>query len=133
MRDDAALLRWLLHVEEDGICVIENAPLEQGVTRRICDRVAYPKLNHYGYESSQFYRHSVCGLYLCFCSSQEHEDLTYPKMKICSITCEIPHGRQVFVVKNKVEPNNLAYTTAALGLHTDLPQVNYTPGVSKML
>ena len=58
MRDDAVLLRWLLHVEEGGICLVENAPLEQGVTRRICDRVAYPKLNYYGRVTTSNKRHS---------------------------------------------------------------------------
>ena len=48
MRDDAVLLRWLLHVEQDGLCLIDGAPQQQGITRHICDRVAYPKLNYYG-------------------------------------------------------------------------------------
>ena len=48
MRDDAVLLRWLLHVEQDGLCLIDGAPQQQGITRQICDRVAYPKLNYYG-------------------------------------------------------------------------------------
>ena len=41
MRDDRTLLQWLLHVEQGGICVIYDAPREQGTTVKICDRVGF--------------------------------------------------------------------------------------------
>ena len=48
MRDDRTLLQWLLHVEQGGICVIYDAPREQGTTVKICDRVGFAKQNYYG-------------------------------------------------------------------------------------
>ncbi|XP_035662137.1 gamma-butyrobetaine dioxygenase-like [Branchiostoma floridae] len=41
------------------------------------------------------------------------------------------YGKE-FVVKSKPNPSNVAYTSAKLGLHTDLPQYNYTPGVQML-
>ena len=38
--------------------------------------------------------------------------------------------RENFAVKSKVDPSNLAYTSLALGLHTDLPYYTNPPGVS---
>lgn len=39
------------------------------------------------------------------------------------------HYGKTFNVKNKVNPNNLAYTSATLGLHSDLAYMSYVPGV----
>ncbi len=39
------------------------------------------------------------------------------------------HYNDYFVVESKSDPNNLAYTTDALGLHLDEPHYSYTPGV----
>ncbi len=39
------------------------------------------------------------------------------------------HYARVFEVEDKSDPNNLAYTAATLGLHTDLPYYEYVPGV----
>ncbi|XP_068244868.1 uncharacterized protein [Palaemon carinicauda] len=39
------------------------------------------------------------------------------------------HYGITFSVKNKVEPNNLAYTSDSLNVHTDLPFFDYQPGV----
>ncbi|XP_066265539.1 gamma-butyrobetaine dioxygenase-like [Branchiostoma lanceolatum] len=41
------------------------------------------------------------------------------------------YGKE-FVVKSKPNPSNVAYTSAKLGLHTDLPQYNYAPGVQML-
>ena len=35
----------------------------------------------------------------------------------------------ITLVRSKPDANNLAYTGASLGLHTDLPYYRYTPGV----
>ena len=42
--------------------------------------------------------------------------------------CKRTHYGDFFHVKTKVDANNLAYTGAELGLHTDLPYYRYTPG-----
>ena len=39
------------------------------------------------------------------------------------------HYGDFWNVRTKPEANNLAYTSASLGLHTDLPYYSYTPGV----
>ena len=39
------------------------------------------------------------------------------------------HYGQFWNVRSKPDANNLAYTGASLGLHTDLPYYDYTPGV----
>ena len=39
------------------------------------------------------------------------------------------HYGQIWNVRSKSEANNLAYTGASLGLHTDLPYYDHTPGV----
>ncbi|KAI8519039.1 Gamma-butyrobetaine dioxygenase [Branchiostoma belcheri] len=41
------------------------------------------------------------------------------------------YGKE-FVVMTKPNPSNVAYTSVKLGLHTDLPQYNYTPGVQML-
>ncbi len=41
------------------------------------------------------------------------------------------HYLDVFEVKSKGDPNNLAYTSGTLGLHVDLPYYKYTPGVGE--
>ena len=38
-----------------------------------------------------------------------------------------------FAIMSKSEPMNLAYTSATLGLHLDLPFYEYTPGVQVFL
>lgn len=40
------------------------------------------------------------------------------------------HCRETFDVRTKSDPSNVAYTTAKLGMHTDLAYENYVPGVS---
>ena len=42
---------------------------------------------------------------------------------------KMTHYGQFWNVRSKSEANNLAYTGASLGLHTDLPYYDYTPGV----
>ncbi|KAI8507040.1 Gamma-butyrobetaine dioxygenase, partial [Branchiostoma belcheri] len=41
------------------------------------------------------------------------------------------YGKE-FVVMSKPNPSNVAYTSVKLGLHTDLPYYNYTPGVQML-
>ena len=45
-------------------------------------------------------------------------------MMVCSNTCT-----QTDATTFQSEPMNLAYTSATLGLHLDLPFYEYTPGV----
>ena len=48
MDDDASLLDWLLTLEQDGLCLIENAPLKESIVIDVCNRVFFPKRNYYG-------------------------------------------------------------------------------------
>ncbi|ELT89689.1 hypothetical protein CAPTEDRAFT_152626 [Capitella teleta] len=39
---------------------------------------------------------------------------------------------EIFTVKAKMDPSNLAYTSLELGMHTDLPYYDYAPGVQML-
>ncbi len=43
------------------------------------------------------------------------------------------HYGKNFVVEDKPDPNNAAYTSATLGLHLDLPFYEYVPGVRNII
>ena len=47
--------------------------------------------------------------------------------------CRNTHYGVNFEVMFKEDPSNVAYTNGTLGLHTDLPYYEYTPGVIFML
>lgn len=42
------------------------------------------------------------------------------------------HYGETFQVKDKVEPSNIAYTSAPLGMHTDTPYLTYIPGIQML-
>ena len=113
MDDDATLLHWLLTLEQQGLCLIEDAPLKENVVIDICNRVFFPKRNYYGYRNVYILRLVV--YFVCF---------------FCKLSSRF-YFSDIFHVKSKLTPNNLAYTSTPLGFHIDIPQLMYTPGVSK--
>lgn len=40
--------------------------------------------------------------------------------------------RHTWHVQDKYMPNNVAYTTGGLSVHTDYPALHFAPGVSKL-
>ena len=56
--------------------------------------------------------------------------LTKSAIYLCHFNLLFRHN---FIVEAKIDPNNLAYTTGRLALHTDLPFYDYPPGVSDAL
>ena len=36
-------------MEEEGITLVKNAPLEKGQVHKICNRIAHPRETNYGY------------------------------------------------------------------------------------
>ena len=40
---------------------------------------------------------------------------------------------ETFSIKTKPNPSNVSYTAKTLGLHSDLPGLNYAPGVSSLM
>ena len=48
MTSDKELHRWLVLLEEDGLCIVYDAPCETGVINKIGERIAYLRKCNYG-------------------------------------------------------------------------------------
>ena len=52
MGDDMTLYKWLTTLEEDGVCLLTDAPCEKGQLKKIGTRVSFLRNNSYGYTAS---------------------------------------------------------------------------------
>lgn len=83
IESDAALLAWLLQLQNRGLVLVNAMPAEEGALEATARRIAHLRETNFGV---------------------------------------------TFDVRSKPNPNNQAYTSEALPLHTDLPNQELPPG-----
>lgn len=104
LTDDSKLLECLEDFLKFGLVLMDEVPTQLGQLQLLTKRIGLGYPTHYGWDQMWIYR-------------RDRNLITTAKF------------RSFFSVKSDVNPTNVAYTSGPIGLHVDLPYLQYPPQV----